>query len=590
MMMLRNFALFVMFLLVSLLSACSGGTGSKLSSGTTEVTVALQAPPSDKAVFYAMTSTTKALSFSNYTSRAKIPDEVATLVITTSGADFDSIVVNKPKSSTLFPVKLTVPNGKNRTITIEGKISDGTVKYVGKATLPTLDGTPVTQPISVVFVAPLSKLYGGVNDDNQRGISLTKDDGYFIFGNTRSYSVSNSQLLALKVKSSGAVIWQKLIGPSAARLAASDQLDAKGLATSDGGFVAGGKLLTLGGSSLSFSKFDVVGSLLWQRQYNGATSRTSEITDYRQTQDGGYIIASNTWSFDPATGGPFYYDFWVLKLDDAGTVKWHTTIRVTAGGSDNRFGAIRQTTDGGYMLVGVTDGNLASRSLCMVKLDADGNVTWSKVGYKPASNYIQNPANSASRFVPFQPSGDGGYIVPANVRSLDNITPFGALIFKADASGTVIWQNIYGKLLGFTASSLVPSTDDGFIVYGSYTAAGGGSLIFKIDAQGKVLWDKRSAITNTQTGQILLKGDGNFMALNSKQLVSGGDWDLWLLKINSPTAEELATSSTLDVSSALMPASSPGAFTTTYRPQNELGLVVPNPFSVNDANLVPQDF
>ena len=66
----------------------------------------------------------------------------------------------------------------------------------------------------------------------------------------------------------------------------------------------------------------------------------------QQTSDGGYIVAGQTKSF-----GAGNEDFWVLKLNSDGSVAWQKTY----GGSADDFAyPIQQTSEGGYIVAGVT--------------------------------------------------------------------------------------------------------------------------------------------------------------------------------------------------------------------------------------------
>lgn len=577
--MVRYLSVVVSLLLATLLSACSGSTGTNSSSGTTEVTVALQASATGKAVFYVMTSST--YLFQNYTSRSKIPDEVATFVITTSGADFDPIVVTRPKSATLFPVKLAVPNGKDRTITIEGKNSVNDVVYVGKSNIPLLDGTPVALPVSITFVAPLSKQYGGSKNDIPVSIALTKDDGYFAVAKTGSFGLYSStnqtpKLLALKLRSNGSVMWQKVIGPDAAagNLTSRPYLEGGGFQTSDGGYAFSGThgLLTGAIYGLFFVKLDKNGGFTLQEQFNGplspAAGRQSGDSFVIQTLDGGYIISGSSNVFNLALATPVsLFDFWVLKLDKDGTVQWHTTIGGT--GTNNQRSRIIQNPDGGYMMIGLADNDLNSRSVCMIKLDSTGNVTWSKYGYTPPVAIPSAGGTVSER--PMLASADGGYVVAVNgVTSPGGSTSNGIWIFKTDTSGTVVWQNQYGKAIGASVRALLPSSDGGYMVNGSYS---GGTLLFKLDSAGKVVWDKRPATTEFADA-IMQPNNGGILSLSGKTSTAG-DLDLWLLRSNTPTAAEIAIPSTLGVTA------------TTVSPSNRTFVVTPRALNLLGQNTSP---
>ncbi len=67
----------------------------------------------------------------------------------------------------------------------------------------------------------------------------------------------------------------------------------------------------------------------------------------QRTSDGGYILAGVTNSF--GAGGS---DAWCVKLDSSGNVLWQKTY---GGASDDYAESVQATSDGGYILAGGTN-------------------------------------------------------------------------------------------------------------------------------------------------------------------------------------------------------------------------------------------
>ncbi len=90
-----------------------------------------------------------------------------------------------------------------------------------------------------------------------------------------------------------------------------------------------------------------------------------------QTSDGGYAIAGTTTSF--GAGEP---DVYVVKLDANGNLQWTRTI----GGPASEIGnSLIQTSDGGYAITGKTESfGAGAVDVYVVKLDAKGNLQWTK--------------------------------------------------------------------------------------------------------------------------------------------------------------------------------------------------------------------
>ena len=113
-----------------------------------------------------------------------------------------------------------------------------------------------------------------------------------------------------------------------------------------------------------------------------------------QTSDGGYAIAGSTTSF--GAGGA---DVYVVKLDAKGNLQWTKTI---GGPKDDRGFSLIQTSDGGYAIAGFTISfGAGSGDVYVVKLDANGNLQWTKT--------IGGPASEEGNFL-IQTS-DGGYAI-----------------------------------------------------------------------------------------------------------------------------------------------------------------------------------
>ncbi len=82
----------------------------------------------------------------------------------------------------------------------------------------------------------------------------------------------------------------------------------------------------------------------WVRLFGGYTHDIGYAA--QQTADGGYILAGATCSF-----GAGLSDAWLVKTSSSGEQEWEKTF----GHSDQDWGcAVQQTSDGGYVLAGVT--------------------------------------------------------------------------------------------------------------------------------------------------------------------------------------------------------------------------------------------
>ena len=150
----------------------------------------------------------------------------------------------------------------------------------------------------------------------------------------------------------------------------------------------------------------------WKKTLGGSYGDGAE--SIQQTDDGGYIVAGYTCSNDgDVDGNHGYCDFWVVKLDENGTIQWQKCL---GGRYLDLAYSIQQTSDGGYIVVGETrsnDGDVSGwhggydengdpkPDMWIVKLDSNGNIQWQKC--LGGSDY--DVAESVQR------TSDGGYIV-----------------------------------------------------------------------------------------------------------------------------------------------------------------------------------
>jgi hypothetical protein len=242
------------------------------------------------------------------------------------------------------------------------------------------------------------KIYGGSNTEELHAIRLTSDGGYIlggssasgVSGNKTSAGYGSADFWLVKVDSNGNKQWDKGYGGSLAD-------DCYGLQqTSDGGYLMGGFSYSgVSGNKATASygfadgwlvKADSSGNMQWEQPFGGTS--IDAIRDVQLTSDGGYAVLSSSYS--GATGNktsPSYgvNDYWIIKLDSGGNKQWE---QVFGGTNIDDPQSLRQTSDGGYVIVGSsesgisgnkTNANFGTGDYWLVKLDSDGNKQWEEV-------------------------------------------------------------------------------------------------------------------------------------------------------------------------------------------------------------------
>ena len=151
-----------------------------------------------------------------------------------------------------------------------------------------------------------------------------------------------------------------------------------GQAQSNDGDISG----NLGASDAWIFSIDNDGNMLWQKNMGG--SSVYMFYDMDAATDGNFLPAGYTASKDhDITLNHGGYDAWLAKIDENGNVLWQKTF---GGGDDDRIYDAKESTDGCYILSGITastDGDLFGRpdsgsKPWFVKLDKERNIMWSR--------------------------------------------------------------------------------------------------------------------------------------------------------------------------------------------------------------------
>ena len=352
----------------------------------------------------------------------------------------------------------------------------------------------------------------------------TSDGGYIIIGSTHSYTNGSTDFLVYKLDAAGTKVWRKNFGGTS--------LD-NGLfiqQTSDGGYICCGTTQSYTHGSPFYCdmlvyKLNAAGQKDWRKNYGG--DECDHAFAIRQTSDGGYILSGETYSYVHGT----YHsdvDFIAYKLDAAGTKLW----RKNYGGDDDDFGAdIIQTADGGYAIIGRTDSYTnGDNDFLVYKLDPEGTKVWRK-------NY--GGALSDDGYI-IQQTSDGGYII----LGVSNSYTHGSsdiLVYKLDAAGTKLWRKNYGGTGSEYNGEIKQTMDGGYILCGttaSYTNGGYDALVYKLDAAGTKLWRKNfGGEGDDGSFYIWQTSDGGYFLFGETESyvhgTPGGDTDLLAYKLDA---------------------------------------------------------
>ena len=295
----------------------------------------------------------------------------------------------------------------------------------------------------------------------------------------------------------------------------------------------------------------------WQKTIGGSDADTP--FSVQQTSDGGYILgggSSSNISGDKTDTIRGLQDYWVVKLDATRAIEWQKTL---GGTEDDVLLVIQQTNDGGYILGGWSESNIAGektenslggKDYWVVKLNASGAIQW--------QNTIGGSLDDRLRSI--QQTEDGGYIIGG--RSNSNISGDKTENSRGDADYWVVKLNSLGgiqwqKTLGGNAidhlRTLQQTSDGGYILGGrsnsnissEKTENSQGGLdywVVKLDNSGAIQWQNTiggsqnehlRTIQQTSDGGYILGGFSLSNISGDKTENSLGVFDFWVVKLHA---------------------------------------------------------
>lgn len=328
------------------------------------------------------------------------------------------------------------------------------------------------------------KLYVGAIDYGYI-VHQTKDEGYIVAGQTNVYGSGNTDVWIIKLNAKGNIVWQKTYGGAGEDGVYSIQQ------TSDSGYIVAGftNCFGAGGKDFWVIKLNNDGLITWQKAYGGTSDEIAN--SIVQTVDGGYIVTGWTMSF-----GAGKTDFWVLKLNSAGSIAWQKTY----GGTEGEWARTIIETKDGYLVSGLTTSfSVSNGDIWIVKLNSNGTIKWQKIyGGKGDEG-----ANS------MQITNDDGCIVAGATTSF-GAGSYDACLLKLNNAGMIEWQKTYGGAGGDWGISVQQTKDNGYILAGetgSFSSGNSDVWVLKLKKDGTVKFNDASKAIITDTTIIPLDTD-----------------------------------------------------------------------------------
>lgn len=254
-------------------------------------------------------------------------------------------------------------------------LSDGSIIVAGTNTEydAPLNGTTNTYNISVIKINPQTGavvnqyIYGGSRHDYGNSIVASNNGGFFVAGQTfsssgdvtcRSYAYCESDFFLISADSNGNIIDSDCFAVTS-NFANNFNLVNKIINTSDGGQLLLGKgrgngnTGAVGQQDFRAIKIDANGLVQWEKHYGGYEN--DEGISAKQTSDGGYILVGKTSSNSGQISNPSSYyvsqDGWIVKISATGVLEWNRKI---GGGSIDEFFDVEEMSPNEFIVVGET--------------------------------------------------------------------------------------------------------------------------------------------------------------------------------------------------------------------------------------------
>ncbi len=423
--------------------------------------------------------------------------------------------------------------------------------------------------------------YGGSISDYMASVKPTPDKGFVMVGyiesNDSLINGSNhgsSDIWVVKTDSDGKVQWSKALGGNDAELATDIQL------TKDGGYIIAGSTESFpasgnvtgskGASDAWIVKLRSGGQIQWTRCYGGINDELAK--SIVPTIDGGYIFAGSSTKVNGDVTGTHgnsgATDFWVVKTDSEGYIKWEKSY---GGESGDDASSIWQTKDYGYIVSGTTISNdsigdvtrpKGSEDIWVIKINSSGVLQWQKTLGGTGSDFATE----------MLPTNDGGYIVAGNSGSADSDVTASKgkqdyWLVKLDDKANIAWQKSYGGFEDEFLKDMERTSDGGYFLTGYSTSTQGdvGSTkgaedywVIKLDSNGLVHWKKTWGGTSgdiASTGVQTHDGGyavGGYSYSNDIDLSgNNGEYDYWVLRLTPDGSAPIGSNSAINIAETI---------------------------------------
>ena len=360
---------------------------------------------------------------------------------------------------------------------------------------------------------------GGVFDDCGNSVIQTSDSCLFVIGSTGGFSpvTIKSDIFILKFNLKRTVEYSKTLGGTDWDGGSSV------IQTFDDGFAIVGATRSFGAgrNDLFFVKLDSSCSVEWARAVGGTSDDHG--SSVIQTTDSGFAVVGATASF-----GAGRNDLFIVKFNSSGSIEWARAV----GGAGNDYGnSVIQTSDGGFIIIGVTENFGAGRKdLLLIKFSPSGLMEWART--------IGGSKNDRGSSI--IKTSDGGFAVVGFTSSFGADWVDDLFLIKFSSSDSLQWARTVEGIAGHYGnygSSIIQTLDSSFIVTGytgSFGAGGFDLFLVKFSPSDSLEWASAvGGIADDYGSSLIQTSDSNFIVVGRTESFGAGRNDLFLVKFDT---------------------------------------------------------
>jgi hypothetical protein len=349
----------------------------------------------------------------------------------------------------------------------------------------------ITAPAQITF----EKVYSDSGITSAYDIITTCDGGYAVTGFKTCGSLFCLDFCLLKLDSLGNQEWVRIYDAFGA-----DDNAYSLIQTQDSGFVLTGVASTPPNlaNNVRLIKTDKNGNKLWDRNYGGLGGQDGY--DVEQTFDGGFIIATQ----QDTGGNNTEIQAELIKTDTAGIIEWQKTYFNVGNG---RAVAVKQTSDTGYVVTGVTNNMLSPTSgedIFLLKTDKNGDTLWTK--------FYGGQGTERGEDVII--TSDNKYVITGYTNGITSLV--GAYIIKTNNIGDTLWTRIYEKNDQTYSVNLIEDNFNNYLIVGNSAITSPVNVdmyLLKMDSSGNKIFEKQfewQANAQDYGNGIALTNDGGY--------------------------------------------------------------------------------